>query len=384
MARDLPAQNQKGESSSLAQQEAIPRATSDTSSFVTRRGLLLPKQMSFDKWMGIGSYLSSIYSSSAWCLGDWLAYGETTFNGKYRDAIKLTSLDYQTLRNHAWVARRFPMSRRRDTLSFTHHAEVAALAEPEQDFWLRKAEEYGWSAKRLRREVKASLLERTTDDDQEPGESRAAEDAVALPAKDDAVALPAGDTVSLKVSISADRLESCHAAASRLGLKVEAWAGQILAEAAEQAPDNSTFAGLVDHAAVSSQASRMASISAGVGWSGRAGRYLAAIRTRLSLAIMSEVDGWVLVVYQGSRARRSARSAGWCPAVAYQIIVSVWQASAKGTVRRTAAAVRLRACPAPKIDFESSNATSIDHLAAYRSMICAGVAVGSVLTSARS
>jgi hypothetical protein len=41
--------------------------------------------------------------------------------------------------NYAWVARRFAMSRRRDTLSFGHHAEVAALPEPEQDFWLREA-----------------------------------------------------------------------------------------------------------------------------------------------------------------------------------------------------------------------------------------------------
>ncbi len=32
----------------------------------------------------------------------------------------------------AWVARRFPVSRRRDTVSFQHHAEVAALPEPEQ------------------------------------------------------------------------------------------------------------------------------------------------------------------------------------------------------------------------------------------------------------
>ena len=43
-------------------------------------------------------------------------------------------LDYQTLRNYAWVARRFAMSRRRDTLSFGHHAEVPALPEPEQGY----------------------------------------------------------------------------------------------------------------------------------------------------------------------------------------------------------------------------------------------------------
>lgn len=228
MAGSLPVRAQRAKSSSLTEHGTIVRATFDTSLFVTSRGLRLPDRISFDKWLGIGSYLSKVLASSAWCLGDWLVYGETAFNGRYRDAIELTSLDYQTLRNHAWVARRFPMSRRRDTLSFTHHAEVAALAEPEQDFWLRKADEHGWSVKRLRREVKASLQERATDKDREPGADQSREDEVTR---------AIDDTVLLRVPISADRFESCHAAASRLGLNVEIWAGQILLKAAAQGPD---------------------------------------------------------------------------------------------------------------------------------------------------
>ncbi|MFI6039294.1 LmbU family transcriptional regulator [Streptomyces sp. NPDC051315] len=214
----------------LAKGEANPRAQSDTSALVTRRGLLLPKRMAFEKWVGVGSYLSNIMSASSWCLGDWLVYGEASFNGRYRDAIELTSLDYQTLRNHAWVARCYPMSRRREKLSFTHHAEVASLSDPEQDFWLGKAEEHGWSAKRLRREVKESLAERggrknekresgrELDDGQQSGEETAAS---------------ADGAVSLKISVPADRLEFCRATAKRLGLDLEAWAAQTLMAAAE-------------------------------------------------------------------------------------------------------------------------------------------------------
>lgn len=231
MDGDLTAGAGRAEASGLTQRENLLRATFDTSAFVTRRGLLLPRQLPFDTWVGVGSYLSSILSSSAWCLGDWLVYGEATFNGRYHDAIKMTSLDYQTLRNHAWVARCFPMSRRRDRLSFTHHAEVAALAEPEQDFWLRKAEEHGWSAKRLRREVKASWLERSTDTDGKPRENQSGGGTVALPAE---------GTVQLRVPISADVLESCHEVASKLGLDVEAWVSQILLAAA-QAPGGEQF-----------------------------------------------------------------------------------------------------------------------------------------------
>src|SRR6516165_9476343 len=89
---------------------------------------------------------------------------------------------------------------------------------------------------------------------------------------------------------------------------------------------------------------------------------LAAMLPRRSLAAMSAVDGWALLAYQGARARCSAASAGSWPAVAYQQVAMAWQASWNGTVRSTARAVRLRACPAPKTCLLSSIATSIGHL----------------------
>jgi adenosine deaminase len=125
------------------------------------RGLVLPRQLPFERWVAIGRQLSAVSTSAAWCLGDWLAYGEKAYTGRYRQAIEQTSLDYQTLRNYAWVARQFAVSRRRDTLSFGHHAEVAALPEPEQDYWLRKAEQHRWPVKQLRHQVRSSLAERS-------------------------------------------------------------------------------------------------------------------------------------------------------------------------------------------------------------------------------
>ncbi len=222
------------ESSSAARCEVGAQAAVETSAFVTRTGLLLPKRIAFDKWVGIGSYLSNAISASTWCLGDWLVYGEVSFNGRYRDAIDLTSLDYQTLRNHAWVVRRFPISRRRDALSFTHHAEVASLSEPEQDYWLRKAEEGGWSAKRLRREVKASLQERIIGDGQGSGDWKIVQEGPQDRNIVESVASASAETVSLRVLVPADRLEYCRATASRLGLNIETWAAQTLLEAAER------------------------------------------------------------------------------------------------------------------------------------------------------
>jgi hypothetical protein len=193
---------------------------------VPRRGLQFRQQLPFDRWVGVGRQLSEICTSSAWCLGDWLVYGEATYRARYRDAIEQTSLDYQTLRNYAWVAKRFSLSRRRDSLSFAHHGEVAALPEPEQDFWLRKAEELGWPVKRLRHEVRASLSQRSAMNraGQSAGWSQ----------------VPGGaeySTVTLQLHLTRERLQACRAAAGRAGLSLQAWAAQALSRAASHGLD---------------------------------------------------------------------------------------------------------------------------------------------------
>jgi hypothetical protein len=190
-------------------------------------GLELPPRLNFQTWLGIGQQLSALASSSAWCLGDWLNYGQAAYAGRYRNAIEQTSLDYQTLRNYAWVARRFTLSRRRDTVSFGHHAEVASLPGPEQDFWLRKAEELGWSCRQLRSEVRASLRERgvgaaITEASTPDGESQRAD-----------------DQHSLLITITHDQFESCQQAAAREHLTIQAWATRALSRAAHQSTQGS-------------------------------------------------------------------------------------------------------------------------------------------------
>jgi hypothetical protein len=95
-----------------------------------------------------------IGDSSQWWLADWLVYGQARFPDRYKQAVAETLLEYRTLRNYAVVARRVDMSRRRDKLSFQHHAEVAALPEPDQDLWLNRAERLGWSLSELRRQLR--------------------------------------------------------------------------------------------------------------------------------------------------------------------------------------------------------------------------------------
>ncbi|QKW40472.1 LmbU family transcriptional regulator [Actinomadura sp. NAK00032] len=119
-----------------------------------RAELYIPSGVTFESWLHIGRNLKMITDSSAWWLGDWLVYGENRFPDRYRVVLAETALDYQTLRNYAWVARRFPAWRRRDALSLQHHAETAALPSVEQDRWLARAEKEKWSTRRLRAELR--------------------------------------------------------------------------------------------------------------------------------------------------------------------------------------------------------------------------------------
>jgi hypothetical protein len=123
---------------------------------LTRVGLRMPERMTFEHWERTGAQLSGIVDSSSWCLGDWLVYGKEQYSDRYRHVVQAVGLDYQTLRNYAWVAGRFELARRRPGLSFQHHAEVASMLPDDQDRWLDEAESGGWSVKQLRAAIKAA------------------------------------------------------------------------------------------------------------------------------------------------------------------------------------------------------------------------------------
>jgi hypothetical protein len=116
----------------------------------------------FEAWKRIGEQVGTLHDSSAWWVGDWLLYGQRSYPDRYRSAMDATGLSYQTLRNYAWIAGRYPVARRRDDLSFGHHAEVASLTEDDQDMWLLRSSLQKWSRNDLRRALRAELGAGTT------------------------------------------------------------------------------------------------------------------------------------------------------------------------------------------------------------------------------
>ena len=141
---------------SVAPDGAVQAEGTWNSARCTQTGLRCDEQISFKTWNAIGVQIGTFARASPWWLGDWLLFGKQKYGRRYREATSATGLEYQTLRNYAVVARRFPVSRRRDKLTFQHHAEVCALPDVDQDFWLDLAIEYHWSKAELRRRVQAA------------------------------------------------------------------------------------------------------------------------------------------------------------------------------------------------------------------------------------
>jgi hypothetical protein len=113
-----------------------------------------------------------------------------------------TSLDYQTLRNYAYVARRFPESRRRTSLSFQHHAEVTSLDDPGQDTWLSRAETLKWPLHEFRRQLRGVKAKAGTS--------------------------PEPEEVTLSLIVSSDQYQRWSAAAGKAQQGLLEWAAEIL------------------------------------------------------------------------------------------------------------------------------------------------------------
>jgi predicted DNA binding CopG/RHH family protein len=195
---------------------------------VRKSAMVLPKDLSERSWEQIGAGLRELTNSSAWWLADWLIFGEAAYGWRrYREAIERTGLDYQTLRNYAWVARRFEQHRRRDSLSFAHHAEVTRLSPPEQDYWLRKAEQQKWSRNELRKAVRASLAEQSRATEMP---SSSAEEKQEVPQLADKAGSEkrSRKATRLTIELSADQLDYYSKSAAAHGLPVEQWVTQVL------------------------------------------------------------------------------------------------------------------------------------------------------------
>jgi hypothetical protein len=93
----------------------------------------LPDHLSKEEWIEAGIVLARIGTGMMWWVGDYWIYGEKKYG--VRKAIandpNWQGPSFQTCANAASVCRAFETSRRREVLSFGHHAEVAPPPPPQ-------------------------------------------------------------------------------------------------------------------------------------------------------------------------------------------------------------------------------------------------------------
>jgi hypothetical protein len=120
---------------------------------ITETSLQLPPDVPYDQYEALAYMFGRVHRQTAWVLGDLLNYGEKVYGEKFAQAEAATGLAKSTLENYCSVCNRIPRSRRKKSLAFSIHAEVASLSPAEQTEWLSKASKEGWRRGRIREEL---------------------------------------------------------------------------------------------------------------------------------------------------------------------------------------------------------------------------------------
>lgn len=122
---------------------------------VTVTSLRLKGDLSYEDWERSCRLVGRVGRGVQWWVADLVMYGEAHFSDKWSQGVEAIGYDPRTLTNIAWVAERIAPGRRRASLSFAHHQQVAGLDDQrKQDAWLDRAERKGWTRAELRAAMK--------------------------------------------------------------------------------------------------------------------------------------------------------------------------------------------------------------------------------------
>ena len=99
-----------------------------------------------------------------WWLGDCINFGENKYGEKYAQAIELTGLDGDYLKNISYCARQVKPENRNVNISWSLHLIVSPMVDAEQKKWLEMALVNGYSANQLKQAIRDSRGITTTPD----------------------------------------------------------------------------------------------------------------------------------------------------------------------------------------------------------------------------
>lgn len=133
-------------------QEKIPVKPLTNGKFkFTPLGLNISESVTIQDWLEVGETLKAIERGIQFALGDWLAWGELTYGEMASQG--LDDIDYGLLRSYKWVSGAIPMSLRKDTITWSHHKEIAGVAPELREHYLYLAESDNLTVRALRKKI---------------------------------------------------------------------------------------------------------------------------------------------------------------------------------------------------------------------------------------
>jgi len=115
----------------------------------TTTGLVVTEDdVPYELWEAYGGAIRRVEGAVQWIIGDWLNYGERKYGEMYAQGLE--PCEYDLLAKYKWVAGAVESCLRKQSLTWSHHKEVAKLEPEEQDYWLNEAVEQGYGVRGLR------------------------------------------------------------------------------------------------------------------------------------------------------------------------------------------------------------------------------------------
>lgn len=122
---------------------------------VTRTGLVLDGDPSWQEWEVFMSGIEGVHQAVKWVIGDALEKIETQYGD---EGAQLTNafpdFELSTLMNYRWVSGQVKYTTRVENLSWAHHRAVAKFDTEQQEYYLSESIKNGWTTRDLYRELR--------------------------------------------------------------------------------------------------------------------------------------------------------------------------------------------------------------------------------------
>ena len=128
---------------------------------LTHAGLILPPDITPDRYEAIGTLLYAWGEGWRWAVGDWLIQGHGIFGDAFYQYSEVLNLSVRMRQYLMQVAERIPPGPRRRVpeLHWSHHRAVCMLEAEECDKFLQLAIDNGWTKQQLEDAAKGRIPE---------------------------------------------------------------------------------------------------------------------------------------------------------------------------------------------------------------------------------